>query len=59
MGDKVYLDDTPASSKVSSKDLWSECVYNTDSNTVFYYNDYKVLIVLDFSKSTSTVIPYQ
>lgn len=34
-------------------------IYTQDSNTVFYYSEYKVLLLLDFSKSTSTIYPHQ
>jgi len=36
-----------------------ELLYTQDSNTVFYYNDYRVVLLLDFSQSTSTVYPTQ
>ena len=34
-------------------------LYTDTSNTVFYYNDYKVVLLLDFSQSTSSVYPGQ
>jgi len=34
-------------------------IYTENSNTVFYYNDYKVVLLLDFSQSTSSVYPGQ
>lgn len=36
-----------------------EVVYTQDSNTVFYYNDYRVVLLLDFSQSATTVYPGQ
>lgn len=32
-------------------------VYTEQSNTIFYYNDYRVLLLLDFSQSTTAVYP--
>ncbi len=32
-------------------------LYTPTSNSVFYYNDYKVVLLLDFSQSTSAVYP--
>ena len=34
-------------------------MYTEDSNTLFYYNDYRVVLLLDFSQSTSCVYPTQ
>lgn len=34
-------------------------LYCQESNTVFYYKEYKVLLLLDFSKSTSTIYASQ
>ena len=34
-----------------------ELLYTQDSNTVFYYNDYRVVLLLDFSQSATTVYP--
>ena len=34
-------------------------LYTEDSNTVFYYNDYKCVLLLDFSHSTTSVFPGQ
>ena len=36
-----------------------EVLYTQDSNTVFYYNDYRVVLLLDFSQSATTVYPGQ
>ena len=36
-----------------------ELVYTEDSNTLFYYNDYRVVLLLDFSQSTTCVYPTQ
>ena len=37
----------------------SEMLYNETSNTVFYYHENKVVLLLDFSQSTTTVYPGQ
>jgi hypothetical protein len=42
-----------------SNDYQNSAQYCQDSNTVFYYSEYKVLLLLDFSKSTSTIYPHQ
>lgn len=34
-----------------------EYVYTELSNSIFYYNDYRVLLLLDFSQSTTAVFP--
>lgn len=34
-----------------------EYVYTEQSNSIFYYNDYRVLLLLDFSQSTTAVYP--
>lgn len=39
------------------KDERETLLYTELSNTVFYYNDYKVVLLLDFSQSTSSVFP--
>ena len=36
-----------------------ELMYTEDSNTLFYYNDYRVVLLLDFSQSTTCVYPTQ
>ena len=36
-----------------------ELLYTQDSNTVFYYNDYRVVLLLDFSQSATSVYPSQ
>ena len=47
--------DEEDSVEVSRKsEILSQGLYTSSSNTVFYYNEYKVLFVLDFSKSTTT-----
>ena len=45
--------------QVNEKADESHGLYCHDSNTVFYYSEYKVLLLLDFSKSTSSIYPYQ
>jgi hypothetical protein len=55
----LYL--IPLSVKTKSKRNLSKetLLYTPMSNTVFYYNDYKVVLLLDFSQSTSCVVPNQ
>ena len=36
-----------------------ELLYTEESNTIFYYNDYRVVLLLDFSQSTNSVYPTQ
>ena len=36
-----------------------ELLYTQDSNTIFYYNDYRVVLLLDFSQSTTSIYPAQ
>jgi len=34
-----------------------EYLYTEQTNSIFYYNDYRVLLLLDFSQSTAAVYP--
>ena len=47
------MDDETSSTPLKSQ-IIGPGFYTSSSNTVFYYNEYKVLFVLDFSKSTTT-----
>ena len=34
-------------------------MYSEQSNSIFYYNDYRIVLLLDFSQSTTGVYPSQ
>jgi hypothetical protein len=34
-------------------------MYTEQSNSIFYYNDYRIVLLLDFSQSTTGVYPSQ
>ncbi len=46
-----------ASADIKAHNPKKEYVYTEQSNTIFYYNDYRVLLLLDFSQSTTAVYP--
>jgi hypothetical protein len=41
----------------SNESKGRELMYTQDSNTIFYYNDYRVVLLLDFSQSSTTTYP--